>query len=375
MEKVKLPTFDGNLRNYARFKTDFHKQVMPNLSKDSAPYTLRSCLSKESLNLVKSVDDDIEKMWKRLDEKYADPAKITDVVINTIQSFKLIKENDNKKFIEFVSVVEDSYRDLVNLGLEKEITTASSVSVIEKKLPPDIRREWAKMVTDSSSKIDKTDKFPSLLEFLINQKRAMEYDAADLRTNTFSSRPLVQTHYTTGKENKEERTTKPETVKSHRRCLLHGDANHWTDECRVYLLKPLSERMELLKEKKACWSCLKSGHLSRDCKRKKNCGESGCTSNHHKTLHENKEEFGVSMCKTSNYSERCLLQYQVIKTPKGTVTVLWDNAASLCFITFEKAKAEKLQGKDVELSIVTVGGKVEQLSSKKYLLPLIEEKL
>ena len=48
MEKVKLPTFDGNLRNYARFKSDFQKQVQPNLSKDAAPYTLRSCLAKRA---------------------------------------------------------------------------------------------------------------------------------------------------------------------------------------------------------------------------------------------------------------------------------------------------------------------------------------
>ncbi|KAK3744163.1 hypothetical protein QZH41_006681 [Actinostola sp. cb2023] len=40
MEKIKLPTFDGNIRNYARFKSDFQKHVMPSLSKDAAPYTL-----------------------------------------------------------------------------------------------------------------------------------------------------------------------------------------------------------------------------------------------------------------------------------------------------------------------------------------------
>ena len=387
MEKVKLPTFDGNLRNYARFKSDFQKQVQPNLSKDAAPYTLRSCLAKEPLNVVKSVDDDLEKMWERLDEKYADPAKITDVIINTIQNFKTIKENDNKKFIEFVNVIEDSYRDLVNLGLEKEITTTSSVSVIEKKLPPDIKREWAKLITSSSS-AEKTNKFPSLLKFLINQKKAMEYDGADLRANTASSRPIVQTHFTTGKENNEEKTTKPaetnkpETVKSYRKCLLHGNCSHWTDECKAYLSKSISERMELLKDKKACWSCLKTGHSIRDCKKKKTCGENGCTLNHHKTLHEEKKgetvnepqtkDRGVSTCKNLDFSESCILQYQNIKTHKGSLNVLWDNAASLCFVTFDKAKAEKLQGKDVELSIVTVGGKVEKLASKKYLLPLVD---
>ena len=51
------------------------------LLQDSAPYALRSCLGKEPLSVVRSIDDNIEKMLKRLDEKYWDPAKIADVVI------------------------------------------------------------------------------------------------------------------------------------------------------------------------------------------------------------------------------------------------------------------------------------------------------
>ena len=55
-------------------------------------------------------------------------------------------KGDHEKFIEFVDVVEDAYRDLLRFGLEREITTTSSVSIIEKTLPPDIWKEWAKLV-------------------------------------------------------------------------------------------------------------------------------------------------------------------------------------------------------------------------------------
>ena len=53
---------------------------------------------------------------------------------------------------------------------------------------------------------------------------------------------------------------------------------------------------------------------------------------------------------------------------------MWDSAASLCFITNEKAKAEKLQGKEVELTITKVGGETEKLQTYKYNLPLIDLK-
>ena len=64
---------------------------MPTLKKESACYILRSCLRKEATDTVKSVDDDIQEMWKWFDEKYGDPAKVADAIINTIQNVRPIK--------------------------------------------------------------------------------------------------------------------------------------------------------------------------------------------------------------------------------------------------------------------------------------------
>ena len=99
-------------------------------------------------------------------------------------------------------MLEDGYRDLKRLGLEAEITTTSSVSIIERKLPMDIRREWAKTVSLDASMIDKTNKFPSLLQFLLNQKRAIEYDCAALRAyNSNTAECLKQSRTTQPREN------------------------------------------------------------------------------------------------------------------------------------------------------------------------------
>ena len=175
MEKAKIPSFNGTIREYPQFKQEFQKQVMPTEYKDSACYILRSCLEKEPAETLKGIDDDVKEMWKRLDEKYGDPAKLTDAIINTIQDIRPIKEGDRKRFIELVDAVEDGYKDLKRLGLEREIANTSSVSIIERKLPANIKREWAKLVSADISMVDKTDKFPSLLNFLLSQKRATEY--------------------------------------------------------------------------------------------------------------------------------------------------------------------------------------------------------
>ena len=45
-------------------------------------------------------------MWKRLDDKYAEPSKIIDVIMNDIKSMPSIRENDNPQFIQLVDIVE-----------------------------------------------------------------------------------------------------------------------------------------------------------------------------------------------------------------------------------------------------------------------------
>ena len=183
-------------------------------------------------------------MWRCLDETYGDPAKITDVIINSTQRVKAIKEGEDKRFVKFVEIIESGYRDLLRLGLEKEITTTSSVSIIEKRLPADIRREWARLVSSDSSSVDKKNKFPGLLKFLLNQKRAIEYDLSDLRASgSLGSQAGQQSVHCADavaedlKENKQQ----PFESKSSSACLFHNSASHGTDECQLYLSKTCGE--------------------------------------------------------------------------------------------------------------------------------------
>ena len=357
LEKIKLPQFEGEIRAYPQFKRDFEKQIIPHLQSDNVSYVLRLCLSSDPAAIVKSIDDDISEMWKRLDEKYGDPAKVAAVIIDGIQRTRFIREGEEKRFVEFVEIVEDSYRDLKRLSLESEITTTSSVSIIEKKLPADIRHKWAEIVSADNSTVDKTDKFPSLLKFLRSQRGAIEYDTASLRVPAGQVKALI--HHTTSKEEidmKDQRMTQG-------KCLIHEDGKHSTEQCKVYSSKSIDDKKTLLKEKNACWSCLKVGHRSRVCRAKRICNIKDCPLTHHQSLHEERQIPNMSSASASGSTnvcsntetDTCLLQVQKIITKKGTVNVMWDNAASLCFVTNSKAKEQNLKGKKVDLSIIKIG--------------------
>ena len=232
-----------------------------------------------------------------------------------------------------------------------------------------------------------SNKFPSLLDFLQSQRSAIEYESATLRANISNPYHKGAVHYTESiTEEKEENDKQPRP-----KCLIHANGLHWTSNCRLYQAKTIDERKNFLKEKRACWSCLKPGHRQRICRMKRNCGVNGCTRKHHPSIHENNESTpqqaiasasnestpqqataSANVCNNSSI-DTCLLQVQKVETKKGTANVMWDNAASLCFITNAKAKQEKLKGVKVNLSIVKIGGQTQKIETMKYKLPLLDK--
>ena len=125
--------------------------------------------------------------------------------------------------------------------------------MIEKKLPTDVKKEWAKLVSSDHNNVDKTNTFPSLLKFLLNQKQATDYENAELRND---SKIKGFVHYSESLNDSKVSTSHWKPSK----CLCHEGANHLTTECRIYLSKSVEERKGILKEKGVCWSCLKRGH-------------------------------------------------------------------------------------------------------------------
>ncbi|CAB3989230.1 RNA-directed DNA polymerase from transposon BS [Paramuricea clavata] len=145
------------------------------------------------------------------------------------------------------------------------------------------------------------------------------------------------------------------------RCLVHSSSMHNTADCRVYQEMAPEGKVQLLKEKRACWSCLKIGHRSIDCRQRKKCNSDDCSKYHHDA--DGKE------------SGTCLLQVMKIKSAVNAapLNVLWDGGATISLITFAKACELSLDGEEIRLSVVKVGGVKEEMRSSVYKLPLIDE--
>ena len=154
--------------------------MVPAISEVQQPYVLKSCLSGVPLDTVKNVDYSITAMWKRLDDKYGEPSKIIDVIMNEVKRLKPVKENENAKFIRLIDTVEQAYRDLERLKLEHELSNAQTVSSIKEKIPMSMKLLWSEHV---KCRMEPTaNKFPELLKFLLDRKSIIEYAISDLRS-------------------------------------------------------------------------------------------------------------------------------------------------------------------------------------------------
>ena len=413
MVKVKAlqpPTFDGDIRKYPGFKSDYDRLMLKNYGKDS--YALRSCLTGEALEIVKGVESDFDEMFKRLDEKYADNRKLVDVVINELKNIRPINEGDSKGFINLANKVERCWLDLKGMNLEKEMNTASMCSYIEKVMPSTQKRDW---VTIAEKNRNSKDLFILLKDFLLNEKRVQVYLNSDLRSNNMNTKGACNNAVSTINENGDkallaaiqkltdnqleltqnfknlsvtvgniDKVGPRENFRdSNVRCLLHEFASHNIDNC--YDFKQLSneEKMEVVKRKRACFICLMGNHAAKYCRNRKPCnvknGDRVCTRHHHPVLHEVFSERPMSYVSNSlmfnnqdTYNQRLnvLLMVSMVYSKGQGITTLWDPGSDVTMITFSAAAKLGLRGRDISLSVTKLGNKTETINSKEYVVPL-----
>ena len=114
IERLKMPSFDGDIRKYSKFKSDIIKQVEVQVkSSDTLSYI--SCLSGSALLAVESVDNYSE-IWERLAKRYGQLSFLIDIM-HKIKEIPSVMENDSEGFIQFVNVIERGYADLKRLNL------------------------------------------------------------------------------------------------------------------------------------------------------------------------------------------------------------------------------------------------------------------
>ena len=363
VEKPKLPKFKGDARDYVVFRSDFKHVVESRYTERDAITILRASLEGKPLELIKGIGCDYKAAWDYLDSIYGDPRFIADTITQDISKFKALQDGEDGRFCELVHLVNRSYNTLKEVGRPNDMNNNHMLALIEQKMSSDDRKVWARDL--------ERDKKEATLENI------MTWMTTEMKSRMRATAPLRNQ----GKSKWNVNHLGYDEYERHK-CWLCKTSTHWVDQCAKLQAMTPDNRMKLIKENRACFSCLKKtskNHRAANCSRRRQCtakvNDQQCKSYHHPMLHDCGSSNQVGVASVSN-NKKVLLPVisveilgQEAKRRKGNV--LLDSGAQVSLIRHAVAKDLKLKGKDANVTITKVGGQEEEICTKLYKVPLL----
>ncbi|XP_039446201.1 uncharacterized protein LOC120425683 [Culex pipiens pallens] len=277
--RAPLPTFDGRYENWSKFKAMF-QDLMRNSSDSDAVklYHLDKALVGEAegkIDLRTIQDNNYRGAWKELEEQYENTRLIIDL---HIQGILQLKKMDKRSSTELRDVVERCSRHVEGLRFHKQELLGVSELIVVNILAAALDRETRELWEATIEK-GELPTYQATVDFL--RKRCHILERCELSDPEASAvKPTVS---------KMPSATKPSvnvftaaTTTSEVVCELCG-GNHPNYKCSAFCSMSVPQRLEKVREARACYNCLRTGHLVRKCPSERTCK---CGERHHNLLHK-----------------------------------------------------------------------------------------
>ena len=314
-----------------------------------------------------------------MDQNYGDPRVISDTVTADLERFKPIQPGEDHRFCDLVNLVRRSFNILKEVKRPQDIDNTHVISLIERKMTQDDLKVWARHV--NLQKLEPS--MSNLLLWMEDEMTARLRSGAVIRKTGPSSRSSVHMVGSNGQVDAKESSIpeKPDDQKSKPIPCYVCKGEHYVDQCPRFLAMVPGERWKVVKEQRACFSCLKRGksHTSFNCTRRKACGKSRrdgttCKRPHHELLHETENVDALHVAFLQDSSKTILpVISSLTKGREGELVesnVFYDSGAQISLIRSAFADQLGLESKPVKIVITKVGGVEEELDTKLYKVPL-----
>ena len=384
--------FSGQPRDFATFKREFEAIVVPRRDPSDVGFHLKQAVPSKHRHLLDNIDlSKYEEMMEVLRQEFGSRGKVVKSVTMEIDKMKAVTSDAN--FVEFVEKLEKVRRDLESVDYLEDLTTASTISKIEEKLPSLVKIDWKKIVIKEKYR-DKSAKenFDKLMEFLIEYKEIVKYDLSE------GSKTSVQTCLGFPAVKSPQATPSPKTKNNKgdsmkfKPCIGCNDGItdlnsilHGVEDCAVWKSLSLKEKESKVMCKKhpfaidhntnscklkarECKYCKDTSHHFLLCPKKKTATNSAKVSlkSNHTT---NKPTCAV---KQSTLDVPVIVQALFVRSGGRRLGTLLDNCSTDNYVTHDMAKKLKLSGEDVLLEVEGVGGVKTEVDSKIYKVPVTD---
>ena len=396
IEATKLPEFSGSIYGWPTFISTWKKVGEPYIPEDMRAHVLRMHLKGDGLQLVSSCDDDYGEMIDRLKREFGDRREVTEVILASLR-IKPLRDENTKGFVEFVDLLEKANEKLQKLDIVHEISNSQVLGDIEKRLPPKVREEWAKLICEKSD--DECAKpYQFLIPFLNEQKRQVKYLTSVIRApvpsssssshfqglqmeNSFHSNDGTMerksfrsiTCFKCGEEGHMARECKSKfsSVVEYFSCACCQTNDHPNVKCDKFKELGARDRIAALKKVGACLVCF-NAHRTFNClKKDRRCNVCG-KANHHDLLCLSFATTTNSCCAavgpTAGTDNDTLLHVMRVRGEKrhSYLNVFFDSGSCGNFITHNCAKRNNYPSEEFTIDVRTLGDKVETIDTVRY---------
>jgi len=284
LPKIKLPTFNGHIKDWPHFKDLFISLVHENntISQIEKFQYLLSCLSDEPHSLARTLpitSQNYNTVWEQLVSRYDNIRRLTSYYLDEILNLPPITNESPKKLRNMLDICSENITALNAITFPVDLGDFMLFHSIIQKLDKHSRQSF-------ETKYASTD-FPTienLLSFLRDHCKALDAAQVTEKCNTFTQ-PSTQTSnfksFSRPSNNKPQNTAHVSNLSTIK--CFYCNENHTIYACPNFSSLTIEKRKEAVKSRQACFNCLSTGHMINQCTSSSTCRN--CGKRHHTFLH------------------------------------------------------------------------------------------
>jgi hypothetical protein len=137
-KRADIPTFSGELRDYASFKREWLQGVQPHLELSTHVRQFKAAVAPHIRSDLKNFHD-MDEIWEFMDERFADPMASSAEYVERLENFKYSKPvlTNHAKFQELTAAWSQAVNDMTELKCLEQLNQYAIIQKVVRNLPTD----------------------------------------------------------------------------------------------------------------------------------------------------------------------------------------------------------------------------------------------
>ena len=193
---------------------------------------------------------------------------------------------------QFADEISGAFSALSKMSMTSEIDNQRTIKDILKRCPLFIRHKWQQRALNSKREKDKYPDFANFVEFMkkmasdcsdpeygvdmIKDSSVKQFSMSGANFNAVAQVPMFAA---------DESGSRPQAASATNLACVCCNKEHRLFACETFKAMQVKDRLNMVKQFKLCFNCLKAGHRAYKCRKMSVCSVPGCGMKHSRFIH------------------------------------------------------------------------------------------